>query len=91
MYVNLPGVASNSNDGDGRAGDSDKDIEIVEDDAQEAKELRGGGAASMFDRVAALNGASVTLACRNGATSRCGDRKSSEDNGGESGELELHC
>jgi hypothetical protein len=84
-----PRVAPSTNDCDGRAGNPNEDIEVLEDDAQEAENLGGTCAVSLLDAVAALDGASVALTGRGGPTSRCGDRKSSESEGGE--ELELHC
>lgn len=85
-----PRVSSDANDGDGCASDPNKNIEIINNDAQEAKKLRGGGAAGLLDTVAALNGASAALACRSGATSGCGNRKGSKSESGKNGGFELH-
>lgn len=83
---NLPGVATRTNDGDRGAGNTNEDVQVLNDDAQETEKLGGIGAASTLDGVAALDGASVAIT-RGNAISKGEGSKGSSD---ESREFELH-
>ena len=81
----LPGITGNANNRNRRASDSDRDVNVLDDNAQEAKEFGNIGGPSWLNAVAALDRAS-------GAISTAGGR--SRGNRGQSGEgssdLELH-
>lgn len=64
-------IATHTDDGDRRAVDAQKDIQVVQDDAEQTKEKITGLRASRLDAVAALDGTSVALASRN-RRSGCG-------------------
>lgn len=87
-----PRVSADTDDRDGAASDTDKSVDVLDDDAQEAKKGGDGLATSGFDAVAALYRSSVALAGRGVSAPRCrrGDRKGSESDASDDVELELH-
>ena len=88
---NLPGVASNADDTDGAAGNTDNRSDVADIDVQEAEKLGNGGVLGRSSAVAALNWACVALAGGNGRTS-CGGSKGggSSSDCEESKSSELH-
>lgn len=59
--INIPVcTAAKADSGNRRAGDSNRDIEIVENDAQQAQQLAGIFATSGLHAVAALDGTGAT-------------------------------
>ena len=84
-------VAWNTDDADRAAGDADKDVEILNDNAKQAQDLGNGGVAGFSSAIAALDG--TRLARGRGSRGRStasgdSDGGSSESKSGE--ELELH-
>ena len=78
------GVAWNTDNADGAASDANRDVDVLNNDAQQTKDCGKARVASLLDVVAALDGP--------GAAGRCRGR-SSDDSGGKSQsseELELH-
>jgi hypothetical protein len=77
--MNLPRVPGNANDRDGTAGDPNRDIDILNYDAQEPKEGGHRGSACRLNAVAALNrtggafSALVGGCCGNSGQSECDD------------------
>ena len=82
-------AAGSTDDSDGRAGKTDVQVHILENNAEEAKKNRDRAARGRLNAVTALDRSSRAAACRLISRSRCGDRKSSES-GGDEGEFELH-
>ena len=42
-------AAADTDDGDGRAGQANRDVEVLEDDTEKAQDRGGGGVASLYD------------------------------------------
>jgi hypothetical protein len=81
--------STSTNDSDGATSETDKDVQVLKNDAKKTKESSGARRGSRFDSVAALNGSRGATASRLTTRSWCGDRKSSES-GGDKGKFELH-
>jgi hypothetical protein len=82
----LPGVTRNANDRNRRASDSDRDVNVLDDDAQEAKEFGDVRGTSGLNTIAALNRASGALSTAVGGGR--GNRGQSGE--GNSDQVELH-
>jgi hypothetical protein len=83
---NVPSSATtDTDDGDGRAGDADRDGSVLDNDADRSEELGSSIAVRSLDALAALHGGGVALAGRGSAvaTSGCGDREGDEREDGE--------
>lgn len=82
-----PGTAaSDTDDGNGRAGEAHKGVDVLYDDT-EARENGGhGGAVGLLDGVAALDGAGAAGRVRRG----CGGGDGKDCEGGEREELSEH-
>lgn len=83
----LPGIAAaNADHGDGRAGETDGDVEVLHHDAQGREDGCYGRASRGRDRLAALEGPGAAgPVCR-----RCGGGDGKDCEGGEREELGEH-
>ena len=81
----VPGTSSSADDGDGGAGNANEGSDVLNDDAQETKELGNGGIGRSAGAVAALEATSSALVSRGscGGSKGSGGRENSEG-------LELH-
>jgi hypothetical protein len=81
--MDLPRVSWDADDTDGAAGDTNVDIEVLDDDAQKPEEEGRGRIIWLGGLVAALDGTSRARGCGG-----CGDGSGGKSQSGE--ELELH-
>jgi hypothetical protein len=81
---------SGTDDGDGVAGKTDEDVQVLENDAQKSKDLGSVGTASLLGRLTALDGAGIAVAGWNttsaafqsgGGHSQGSEGRSEEDGG----------
>jgi hypothetical protein len=91
----LPRVAWKADDSDRAAGKANKDVEVLEDDAQQPQDGAGSGVRRLGGAVAALNRAGAARRSRGGSGGGSTSATSGDSNGsrGESQsgkELELH-
>ena len=87
----LPGVSWEANDADGAAGNTDEDVQVLEEDPQQPEQDARNGVRRLGCAVAALNGAGAAGWSRGGSrSSASGDGDGSSGKGQSGQELELH-